>query len=59
MPTPEEVQAACAEILSGLDDDMLEYIAGGVIDEDDGTVLPKDELVDYVAPMLEVRVPSA
>jgi len=45
--------AACAEIFSGLDldDDTLEYISMGIMD--DGSVLPLDELVDFVVPLLE------
>ena len=52
MPTEAEVEAACREILAGLDGDTLEYLTGGVGDvlEEDGSV---DDLVEYVAPMLE------
>mmetsp|Transcript_1826 Transcript_1826/g.4755 ORF Transcript_1826/g.4755 Transcript_1826/m.4755 type:complete len:654 (+) Transcript_1826:192-2153(+) len=49
----EEAAAACAEVLAGLDADTLDYVAGGVLDEDSGEVLPKVDLVEMVAPMLE------
>jgi|AntAceMinimDraft_5_1070358.scaffolds.fasta_scaffold44147_1 hypothetical protein len=32
MPTDAEVVAACTEVLKGLDQDTLEYLAGGVVD---------------------------
>ena len=54
MPKSEsEIQEACAELLKGLDEDTLEYIAGGLLDDEDGTVLERDDLVDFVAPMLD------
>lgn len=34
----EEAAAACAEVLAGLDADTLDYVAGGVLDEDSGEV---------------------
>ena len=50
MPTEEEIEAACKEVLDGLDEDTLEYLSGGISDIlEEG----KDELIDYVAPMLE------
>eukprot|EP00192_Tetraselmis_astigmatica_P022710 CAMPEP_0117686582 /NCGR_PEP_ID=MMETSP0804-20121206/22555_1 /TAXON_ID=1074897 /ORGANISM="Tetraselmis astigmatica, Strain CCMP880" /LENGTH=39 /DNA_ID= /DNA_START= /DNA_END= /DNA_ORIENTATION= len=33
---PEQVAAVCSELLAGLDPDIVEYIAGGVADEDSG-----------------------
>jgi len=45
--------AVCAEVLDGLDTDTLEYIAMGVVDEGDGSILPRDELVDFVAPLVQ------
>ena len=54
MPKSEsEIQEACAELLKGLDEDTLEYIAGGLLDDEGGTVLERDDLVDFVAPMLD------
>jgi hypothetical protein len=50
---PEEqtvVTRVCGEVLRGLDDDTLEYIATTVLDE--GELLPKSELVEFVAPLL-------
>ena len=52
-PSESEIKEACAELLKGLDEDTLEYVAGGLLDDEDGTVLEKDDLVDFVAPMLE------
>jgi hypothetical protein len=50
MPTEEEIAAACKEVLAGLDEDTLEYLAGGVGDMlEEG----KDEYLEYVAPLLE------
>lgn len=45
--------AACAAVLGGLglDEDSLAYIAQGVVD--DGTLLPRDELVEFLQPTLE------
>lgn len=51
--SPGDAAAACKEVLAGLDPDTLEYIAGGVLDEDSGEVLPKADLVELVTPMLE------
>ena len=54
MPTVDEARAHCAAILAGLDDDTLEYVAGAVFDDEDaGTVLPEDDLVDFLVPMLD------
>ena len=54
MPTLDESRAHCAAILAGLDDDTLEYVAGAVFDDEDaGTVLPEDDLVDFLVPMLD------
>ena len=54
MPTLDEARAHCAAILAGLDDDTLEYVAGAVFDDEDaGTVLPEDDLVDFLVPMLD------
>lgn len=48
-----DVEAVCAEMLAGLDEDTLEYVVSTIADEDDGgAVLPADELVDFLAPML-------
>jgi ATP-binding cassette subfamily F protein 3 len=52
-PSESEIKEACAELLKGLDEDTLEYVAGGLLDDEDGTVLEKDDLVDFVVPMLE------
>ena len=52
-PSESKIKEACAELLKGLDEDTLEYVAGGLLDDEDGTVLEKDDLVDFVAPMLE------
>ena len=52
-PSESEIKEACAELLKGLDEDTLEYVAGGLLDDEDGTVLEKDDLVYFVAPMLE------
>ncbi len=52
-PSESEIKEACAELLKGLDEDTLEYVAGGLLDDEDGTVLEKEDLVDFVAPMLE------
>ena len=50
MPTEEEIEAACKEVLDGLDEDTLDYLSGGIPDIlEEG----KEELIDYVAPMLE------
>ena len=50
----DESRAHCAAILAGLDDDTLEYVAGAVFDDEDaGTVLPEDDLVDFLVPMLD------
>jgi hypothetical protein len=38
MVSPGDAAAACREVLAGLDPDTLEYIAGGVLDEDSGEV---------------------
>ena len=54
MPTVDEARAHCAAILAGLDDDTLEYVSGAVFDDEDaGTVLPEDDLVDFLVPMLD------
>jgi ATP-binding cassette subfamily F protein 3 len=54
MPTIGEARAHCATVLAGLDDDTLDYVAGAVFeDEDAGTVLPYDDLVDFLVPMLD------
>ena len=54
MPTIGEARAHCATVLAGLDDDTLDYVAGAVFeDEDAGTVLPEDDLVDFLVPMLD------
>ena len=52
-PSESEIQVACAELLKGLDEDTLEYVASGLLDDEDGTVLERDDLVDFVAPMLD------
>eukprot|EP01043_Picozoa_sp_COSAG02_P084947 COSAG02_NODE_22686_length_743_cov_1.759317_1_plen_100_part_01 len=44
------VARICSQVLSGLDDDTLEYVATSCVD--DGQVLPKSELVEFVAPLL-------
>jgi len=46
----EKAASVCRELLQGLDDDVLEYISGVVLDEDQ--ILPKEELVEVVAPLL-------
>ncbi|KAK3285596.1 hypothetical protein CYMTET_6805 [Cymbomonas tetramitiformis] len=45
------VAATTAEVLRGLDEDLLEYISGAVADE--GDLLPKEDLLELVVPMLE------
>lgn len=51
------VAAICAEVLSGLDQDTLDYIVGGIVDEDDGgKVLPEEDLIDFVAPLVDPLV---
>ena len=47
----EGVGKIVAELLEGLDADTLDYVSGGVAPE--GSLLEKDELVDFVAPLLE------
>jgi len=47
----EKVKAVCEELLKGLDPDVLEYISGCVLDDD--KLLPKEDLVEVVAPLLE------
>jgi ATP-binding cassette subfamily F protein 3 len=42
--------AACAELLGGLDEDTLEYVAGALVD--DGEVLPKEDIADFLVPLL-------
>ena len=53
-PDEAEQQAVvariCKEVLEGLDDDTLEYVAASCVD--DGQVLPKSELIEFVAPLL-------
>ncbi len=46
----EAVARICSEVLIGLDDDTLEYVATSCVD--DGQVLPKSELIEFVAPLL-------
>ncbi|EKX41356.1 hypothetical protein GUITHDRAFT_88450 [Guillardia theta CCMP2712] len=46
----EKAAVVCKEVLQGLDDDVLEYISGVVLDDDQ--ILPKEELVEVVAPLL-------
>merc|ERR1711871_401740 len=54
MPPTVDVGAVCAELLSGLDPDTVEYIASGVVDDDNnGSILPRDDLLEFVAPLLE------
>jgi len=48
--SPAEVEAICAELLAGLNEDALSYICEGVID--DGTLLSREDLVDFVSPHL-------
>jgi len=51
------VAAVCGEVLSGLDQDTLDYIVGGIVDEDDGgKVLPEDELIEFLAPYVDTLV---
>jgi len=45
------VKAICEELLKGLDPDVLDYISGCVLDDD--KLLPKEDLVEVVAPLLE------
>ena len=52
-PSEAEIAVACADILTGLDHDTLEYVAGGLLDDEVGTVLSCDDLVEFVAPMLD------
>eukprot|EP00933_Yihiella_yeosuensis_P023634 TRINITY_DN18399_c0_g1_i4.p1 TRINITY_DN18399_c0_g1~~TRINITY_DN18399_c0_g1_i4.p1 ORF type:complete len:746 (+),score=214.97 TRINITY_DN18399_c0_g1_i4:32-2239(+) len=53
MAPKEDVGKVCKELLDGLDEDTLEYISTGIVDEDDGgNVLPRDELIDFVAPLI-------
>lgn len=40
------LRAAVAEVLSGLDETLLEYVQDTVVDGDSGEVLPKDELIE-------------
>mmetsp|Transcript_41752 Transcript_41752/g.104344 ORF Transcript_41752/g.104344 Transcript_41752/m.104344 type:complete len:753 (+) Transcript_41752:38-2296(+) len=47
----EQVKAVCQELLKGLDPDVLEYISGCVLDDE--KLLPKEDLVEVVAPLLE------
>ena len=47
------LRAAVADVLEGLDETLLEYVQDAVIDEESGEVLPRDELVELVAPMLD------
>jgi len=51
MPSAEKVLAVCSELLAGLDEDTLEYIAGGILDGDD--LMERDELVDFVTPLVQ------
>jgi ATP-binding cassette subfamily F protein 3 len=44
------VARICSQVLQGLDDDTLEYVATSCVD--DGRLLPKSELVEFVAPLL-------
>mmetsp|Transcript_8463 Transcript_8463/g.31260 ORF Transcript_8463/g.31260 Transcript_8463/m.31260 type:complete len:347 (+) Transcript_8463:98-1138(+) len=44
---------ACEHVLEGLDVDLIQYIATTVLDEKSGKVLPREDLVEMVAPMLE------
>lgn len=50
-----KAEMVCAEVLKGLDldEETLAYLAGGVVAEDTGFPLPKDDLIDFVAPFLE------
>ena len=43
----------CEAVLQGVDEDLLQYIASTVVDEESGKVLPQEELVELVVPMLE------
>jgi hypothetical protein len=45
-----DAAAACTELLVGLDEDTLEYVVGCVTE--DGEVLPKEELSEFLAPLL-------
>lgn len=50
---PDEQDAViriCSQVLGGLDEDTLEYVASSCVDN--GQVLPKSELVEFVAPLL-------
>ena len=50
MGDADAAAAACAELLPGLDEDTLEYVASTALDGDE--LLPKDELVEFLAPLL-------
>jgi len=52
MAEEEAVLAICSDVLgSGVDEDSLAYIASAVVD--DGVLMERDDLVDFVQPMLE------
>lgn len=53
MADDQKVVAICTNVLGclSLDEEVLSYIAQGVVD--DGTVLPLDDLVEFVQPILE------
>eukprot|EP00930_Biecheleria_cincta_P019325 TRINITY_DN14776_c0_g1_i2.p1 TRINITY_DN14776_c0_g1~~TRINITY_DN14776_c0_g1_i2.p1 ORF type:complete len:729 (+),score=166.40 TRINITY_DN14776_c0_g1_i2:30-2216(+) len=46
-----DVAAVCAELLSGLDEETLEYIASAIVDGDD--IIPREELLDFVVPLVQ------
>lgn len=52
----EDIIAICTDILgsSGLDEDSIAYIAQGAVDE--GELLPEDDLLGFVQPMVEAQV---
>ena len=49
-PTAGAPAAICAELLVGVDEDMLEYVVGTVLD--DGELLNRADLTEFVAPLL-------
>jgi len=41
----------CKEVLAGLDDDLIEYLYGGLLEDD--VLMARSAAVEFAAPMLE------